>query len=599
MSVDLRSAPWHPNGWVILSAVRFGPDRLVLSGSFRGVSDGEDMILTTTAGDHGVATTLWTGGDTAVLVIAHEGIAVEATSSVARAAQPDLGCELSECTDDVGALLRSGVATLPDSTRADLVQFLVTACADGRVELDPVTSHHLHLVRQALRPKLTPATIDRDGARGCTLEVVVAVSETTFYVRGWIGHANGALTSVVAVSPEGSRAEVLPALYRFERRDVATFYGEPEDRTGYGFASYFILDAPSVSAAGWLLEVVADNGDSMEGPARELVHGIEAVRNLLVGDLQVERPPRDELRRRHLGPAITRVLERAQERVEVRELVQYGTAPDNPEVTIIVPLYRRVEFLEHQLIQFVHDPEIAKADLLYVLDSPELGDYLTGEAHRLFRLYGVPFRVAVLSHNGGFSTANNIGASLARGRLLLLMNSDVFPDRPGWLSALTAFYDATPGVGAVGPKLVYEDESIQHAGMYFDRPIGATQWGNEHYYKGLHRTFAPACVSRPVPAVTAACMLITAELYRHHGGLRGTYVQGDFEDSDLCLRLTESGYEHWYAADFELYHLEGQSYPTAQRVTNAAYNQWRHTELWNPLIEELMARHGAVLEATS
>jgi GT2 family glycosyltransferase len=599
MSVDLRSAAWHPNGWVILSAVRFGRDRLVLSGSFRGVVDGVEMILTTATGDHRVASTLWTGGDLSVLVVAHDGITVDTTSSLAQASQPELGCELSMCGDDVGSLLRSGIAGLPATSRAELVEFLVMACAVRRGELEPAIAHHLHLIRQALRPKLTPATIDKDGARGLTVEAIVAVTEETFYVRGWIGHPNAALTSVVAVSPEGARAELLPTLYRFARRDVAAFYGEGDDRTKYGFAAYFTLAAPSANLTGWLLEVVADDGRAMESPAGEVIHGIEAARNLLVGDLQLERPPHDELRRHHLAPAITRVLERAQTRVGVRQLEQYGVAPDDPDVTIIVPLYRRVEFLEHQLIQFAHDPEIARADLLYVLDSPELGDYLIGEAHRLFRLYKVPFRVAVLTDNGGFSTANNIGASLARGRLLLLMNSDVFPDRPGWLSELTVFHDAAPGVGAVGPKLVYEDQSIQHAGMYFDRAIGAREWGNEHYFKGLHRSFAPACVSRSVPAVTAACMMISAELYNQHGGLHGTYVQGDFEDSDLCLRLTEAGYEHWYAADVELYHLEGQSYPTAQRITNAAYNQWRHTNMWGPLIEDLMSRHGGRRSAAS
>jgi len=262
----------------------------------------------------------------------------------------------------------------------------------------------------------------------------------------------------------------------------------------------------------------------------------------------------------------------------------------------VVPLYRRVEFLEQQLAQFVHDPEIRESDLIYILDSPEDAGYLRRLAGELFRLYGVPFRLATLSENGGFSVVNNLGASLARAPRLLLLNSDVLPARPGWLSRMVEFYDANPAMGALAPKLLYEDDSIQHAGIYFDRPPGAPTWSNEHYFKGLHRSFAAANVARQVPAVTGACLMIDAELYRHLGGLRGMFVRGDYEDSDLCLQLTESGRENWYLPDVELYHLEGQSYSAnaeqaSDRYLANRYNMWVHTHMWRDRIEEIMRRH--------
>ena len=64
-------------------------------------------------------------------------------------------------------------------------------------------------------------------------------------------------------------------------------------------------------------------------------------------------------------------------------------------------------YLEQQLAQFVHDPDMQDADIVYVLDSPEEADYLRSIAEHLFRLYGVPFRVATLTDNGGFAVANN------------------------------------------------------------------------------------------------------------------------------------------------------------------------------------------------
>ena len=67
-------------------------------------------------------------------------------------------------------------------------------------------------------------------------------------------------------------------------------------------------------------------------------------------------------------------------------------SPPDPTISIIVPLYKRIDFVEHQLAQFGHDPEIGQADLIYVLDSPEAADDLARLAPALQRLHGVPFR---------------------------------------------------------------------------------------------------------------------------------------------------------------------------------------------------------------
>jgi GT2 family glycosyltransferase len=83
--------------------------------------------------------------------------------------------------------------------------------------------------------------------------------------------------------------------------------------------------------------------------------------------------------------------------------------------------------------------------------------------------------------------------------------------------------------------------------------------------------------------------MISVELWRRIGGLKGTYVQGDYEDSDLCLRLADVGYDSWYLPAAELYHLEGQSYPTHLRRLTSRFNTWLHTHLWGDRIAEIMA----------
>ncbi len=206
----------------------------------------------------------------------------------------------------------------------------------------------------------------------------------------------------------------------------------------------------------------------------------------------------------------------------------------------------------------------------------------------LHDLYRIPFRVVDLAKNYGYANANNAAAELARGRLLLLLNSDVIPDVPGWLGRMAEFYDATNGIGALGPKLLYEDDSLQHAGMYFKREPRTGLWGNHHYYKGFHRDLADANVARAVPATTGACLMIDRALFEEMEGFSPLYVQGGYEDSDLCLRLVAAGRENWFLPHVELYHLEAQSFyfEGLRQLTNR-YNAWLQTHLWNDLITQL------------
>ena len=95
-------------------------------------------------------------------------------------------------------------------------------------------------------------------------------------------------------------------------------------------------------------------------------------------------------------------------------------------------------------------------------------------------------------------------------------------------------------------------------------------------------------MTRTVPALCAACLMIERDRYLRMSGLRGLYIQGDYEDSDLCLRLQDDGREIWYLPEVELYHLEGQSYASQDRARNTIWNRWLHTYLWDKKIEALM-----------
>ncbi|HZI37285.1 MAG TPA: glycosyltransferase, partial [Acidimicrobiia bacterium] len=359
----------------------------------------------------------------------------------------------------VGAEVRAAAMDLLVATMDDVAP----GFAAGRLAVE------LRRFRDAVRPRRPHCQIAVDVAQGLFIDAIHRVDEGSFYVRGWMRDASAEITGLAALSPEGARVELAGTLTRFSRPDVEQFYGAPPEEQGSarsGFVAHIELPAPSALPDGWVFELRNAAGVAVEAVAPTVVDDAGLTRSVVLADLAHETPGDDLLVRDHTFPTLRKLGARHHWSGAITSVTQYGTPPPEPVTSVIVPLYRRIDFVEHQLAHFVDDPDLAGADLVYVLDSPEMAAELAANAAALHRLYGVPFRAVVLRRNLGFADANNAGVSVARGRLLLLLNSDVIPDRPGWLSTLVEFLDATPSAGAVGPKLVYEDGSIQHAGLY-------------------------------------------------------------------------------------------------------------------------------------
>lgn len=494
-----------------------------------------------------------------------------------------------EVVRDLKALVREELAPLEARERAEVLETLTAATA---LESDSPreVSGSLNRIREVLRERLPRCDISEEQPAGLAIEKVLAIDDASFWVNGWL-HDRDDRGEVSIISPEGAAVCVTAEAFRYERPDVVQFYASQGAERGrdHGFTAFATLPAPSLLSSGWLAELQTSDGLQLEIACPALIRDPSEVRASILGELGARGRIGGLLATEHGRPALTQLQERVVASSKIEEIDSYGEPAADPEISIVVPLYKRLDFIEHQLLAFSRDPDLADAELIYVLDSVEQREELERQARDLFALYGLPFRVVNLSAGAGFAGANEHGIGAAAGKRLLLLNSDVVPDRPGWIGAMSAFYEATPKIGALGPKLLYEDDSLQHAGLYFHRAAGADLWENAHCFKGLHRSFPAANLARPVPAVTAACMLIDRDLYEEVGGLPVHYVQGDYEDSELCLKLGEAGRDNWYLPEVELYHLEGQSYVPGERRIPSEYNMWLHTELWGERIEELMS----------
>lgn len=181
-----------------------------------------------------------------------------------------------------------------------------------------------------------------------------------------------------------------------------------------------------------------------------------------------------------------------------------------------------------------------------------------------------------------FSAINNRAVQLASGTHLLLLNNDIEVITPNWLEALLE-HSQRPEVGAVGAKLYYPNDTVQHAGII----IGIAGSAG-HAHKGFDRNdpgyFNRLDAIQNVSAVTGACLMVKRSLYLEVGGLNEYHLPISFNDVDFCLRLRERGYLNVFTPYCELYHHESRSrgyentVEKRQRFTHErAYLRQRHS----------------------
>jgi GT2 family glycosyltransferase len=508
------------------------------------------------------------------------GAAATIVLEASRARISRRGAPLTALPDDLRSVVRVRLAWLDAPTRARLQACGIETLAQSSDQFTLAQS--LAVIHRALHESARDRHVAPGVRRSAGLDAVLRTSESSFYLRGWLG-SSARLHQFVAYSPEGHSVDLLPAACRFSH--AASRNGRE------GFCIHAQLASPSLLADGWTVALVESDGavTTLTGPP--VSSAPEVVQSSLLADITAD-PPSPRLLRNYVYEGLARLQAEFRAGATIDERLELGAPLSNPDVSIVICLYRQLDLMQHQIAQFAADEDLRNAEIIYVLDSPELRGAFREMAFDLHDLYRMRIRGVILDHHAGYAAANNAGVTVANGRLLLLCNSDVFPTRTGWLREMTRFYDATPHVGAVAPKLLFEDNTIQHAGVYFHHERLSGEWSNRHYYKGFARGLPEANTTREVPAVTGACMMLARELYHQHEGFRSCYVQGDYEDSDLCLRLRAAGRHNWYLAPVEMYHLEGQSYETDLRRSLSPYNAWLHSRLWGETLAATMREFG-------
>ena len=229
----------------------------------------------------------------------------------------------------------------------------------------------------------------------------------------------------------------------------------------------------------------------------------------------------------------------------------YALPDQHPLVSLIIPT-RNAYALVKQCIDSIKTLSSYRNFEIILIDNGSDDP----ESLAYFSDLGNEPNITVLRDDGPFnySALNNRAVREARGQLIGLINNDIEVITPGWLEEMVAIA-LQPGVGAVGARLWYPDDRLQHGGVLVG--LGGVA-GHSHKYlpKGDFGYFCRAALVQEFSAVTAACLIIRKSIFDEVDGLDEVNLKVAFNDVDFCLRVQEAGYKNVWTPFAELYHHE-------------------------------------------
>ena len=233
--------------------------------------------------------------------------------------------------------------------------------------------------------------------------------------------------------------------------------------------------------------------------------------------------------------------------------IAYRLPIPEPRVSIIVLSRNRIELLRSCVSGVLDNTAYTSVELIIVDNGTDEADALS----YLARL-AAQSRVRVIRDCSpfNFSALNNRAVAEAKGEFVCLLNNDVEIIGPGWLAEMVA-HAARPGVGAVGARLWYPNDTLQHGGIVLGQGGVAT---HAHYRlaRGDPGYVGKGVLTQAFSAVTGACLVVRRSTYLELEGL-DERLPVAFNDVDFCLRLIQAGYRNVWTPYAELYHHESAS----------------------------------------
>jgi glycosyltransferase involved in cell wall biosynthesis len=255
-------------------------------------------------------------------------------------------------------------------------------------------------------------------------------------------------------------------------------------------------------------------------------------------------------------------LERRQIKAKVMESplfagtlrVQYQLPANPPLVTLIIPTYNAVEILRVCVESVLSKTDYPNFEILIVNNNSDdpatLAYFRQLEANNHAQILDYP-------HPFNYPAINNTAVEAAQGEIVCLLNNDIEVISPGWLTEMVSQV-LRPDIGAVGARLWYPDDRLQHGGVIVG--LGGVAGHSHKYMLRQHLGyFGRIALIQNLSAVTAACLVTRKETYLAVGGLDADNLPVAFNDVDFCLRIDATGLRILWTPYAELYHHESAS----------------------------------------
>lgn len=232
----------------------------------------------------------------------------------------------------------------------------------------------------------------------------------------------------------------------------------------------------------------------------------------------------------------------------------------NPKVSVIIPNKDSAAVLDRCLSSIAEKTSYDNYEVIVVENNSELPE--TFEYYREAESRFPFLRVVTWEGPFNYSAINNFGARFATGDYYLLLNNDIEVIEPDWMRSMVSYCQRSD-VGVVGAKLLYQDDTVQHAGVFMITCGSVNELGGPaHAFTHLDRADAGymrrASLVQDVSIVTGACLMTRRDVFEELNGLDEDFVVA-FNDVDYCLRVRESGRLVVYDPDALLYHYESFS----------------------------------------
>lgn len=228
---------------------------------------------------------------------------------------------------------------------------------------------------------------------------------------------------------------------------------------------------------------------------------------------------------------------------------------ENPLISIVIPNKDHVGDLKRCISSILKKSSYRNFEIIVIENNSKeqsIFDY--------YKELESEKQVQVVTYKGEFnySKINNFGVGFSKGAYLLFLNNDTEVISPDWMEQML-MYAQRKDVGAVGAKLYYADNTIQHAGVVIG--LGAHRSAGHTHYKMPKEHLGymgRLCYAQDMTAVTAACLLVKRSIYDEVHGLDESFTIS-LNDVDFCLKIREKGYLNIFTPFAELYHYESKT----------------------------------------